>query len=577
MPTLTPLTPAHTLLAPLFLQPSHALESWLALGLHRPGQSEDGETDQTVFLNELAQNQSLHVIQLGQTGMTRVAQGVVQLMQHGSSPFVPNSNGVDGFDLVCWWENLELTRVLLSAPDRPKVDTLMNRKPAVVLGKPKLMPPTQWAAWALQDRGDELHEAHLQGGHWPQDILGWAHPQLIQDLLDWGAPWSNAVMPLWAQRARTGDLDIKDVERMRVRCVRTFGEAKVQDAPKAIRNGQDLIAYLQKNKAESWSEMREQAGDMRSWTVDYKDGQGHRGPWPLLGRLVALIVADKVQSKTEDLVRFVTHEFEHLAGDPNQALPNSEHTLGALVQAVIPWLKHLHAEQNTNNRRGFPDIAPLEEKVQAWSPDVAFEQAVACADAISQKRLLAAGQVFGLIALAEEMNKEVFTRAEKSLENQIEGGDRPAPAQWAIQRLTHPDTCGGFWDHDRLKWALSAPSDERVLRRLPFCNLELDLSPAERLRALTAMALKGVSGFTSLGQELVQHAVEQINQVTEVQELRDLLDLIEVAHDAKGTMVQPILQCRPRLEARLRELTTAPLVLPDSDASTARRRLKVRS
>lgn len=569
MPTLTPLTPAHTLLAPLFLQPSHALESWLALGLNRPGQSEDGETDQTVFLNELAQNQSLHVIQLGQTGMTRVAQGVVQLMQHGSSPFVPNCKGVDGFDLVCWWENLELTRVLLSAPDRPEVDALMNRKPAVVLGKPKMMPPTQWAAWALQDRGDELHEAHLRGGHWPHDILGWAHPQLIKDLLDWGAPWSNAVMPLWSQRARAGDLDIKDVERMRVRCVHRFGEAQVQDAPKAIRNGQDLITYLQKNKAESWSEMREQAGDMRSWTVDYKDGQGQRGPWPLLGRLVALIVADKVQSKTQDLVRFVTHEFEQLAGDPNRTLPNSEHTLGALVHAVIPWLKNLHANHYTNNRRGFPDISPLEDKVKVWAPEISLEQVLACSDAIHQRKLFVAGQTW---ELAKFTNGLLFGHADQALMAHRDGKERDPLVNWAIQRLTRPTTCAGFWDPDRLNSAVGEEVSKNLLRQLPFLHLEAALSPAERLRSLIAFAL--TSGAAS-NAKLVPYVVKEMEKVSQLDELRELIALTDAV---KGATISPILRMRPRMEAMVREQTTAPLDDPeDTDAPARRRRPKVRS
>lgn len=473
------LTPAHQLLQAVCGQPV-ASQAWLDQGLAHAGVDGDGHTDLTaLFLPELQKAKDTWMVrEEWPANLVTLAQ---RLVTHGCSPFQQNSDGMDAFDLTAWRRSYEWTDTLFQQPDRPEVNALLGRTPRAIAGGPgRMRKPTLWAMWALDNRGDELILAHENGGTWPQDILGWAHPDLMDDLVRFHeAPWSDQVVPLWQERVRTGELSAKDVNAMRAACLKQFGDVVNAVPSGAIRNAQDLITLINRTKnVDNWAHARAQFGDMGSLTVSYTDGQKKRSEWPIFARLLGLISSETFsREKQKGLLRFLTQDFHHLTGNPEQKVGIGPHMIGTLAHVVLAHLRH-------NTVRNEHQLAPLQTLVDAWVGPVNWAQALACADATGRHELFAKQPDGGLV---KGLNTELFIQANLLAQGQPQA---LTPAQnslleMAITRAIDSYSCVGFLDRDVARFLMRDKPDNLVGDG-PFEAILRKMSPFQRLHAVLA-------------------------------------------------------------------------------------------
>lgn len=387
------LTPAHALLTVgLKTRPVEealqAVEAWLSLDLLQPGRQADGETDLTVFLKHLPA-----MVDLMQGKDDRSAWIVTQLerMTQHTSLFEANAEGVTGWDLLQARESLSLTRWWLDRPDRPALDTLMQRVPqGEVPAANGMKVPTVWAAWALQDRGDELktvmEAGEPHGLAWPATVLGWAHPRLVKDLLDWGAPWQDQVKTLWADRQRQGQLTQKSVATMQLQCAVTLDRDLSQLQSAAWRKGADVVKSLKESKdPDNCLDLLADAGSLVAFTAPYTVAtpQGNkRQDVPLVVRLLAMGVSEELaQGKVPGFLCFLNKGWDALAGDPEQPVLGSAHTLGTLAHTVAFYQAGAYAGwERSKQTAATQALSGWKRTIEAWAGPMNWDAVVACAD-----------------------------------------------------------------------------------------------------------------------------------------------------------------------------------------------------
>lgn len=547
-----PLTSEHQLLAGCLFQPLDVFKAWLDLGLFRPDVSQDGETDFTVLFSpdRLAGHSGFHG---GSQFNAHLSHMALQLMVKGCSAFIPNGQNTDGFDLVADLKDMQVTRALFSWPQRPATDRLMERKP---MGASKIKAPSLWAQWAAENRREALLVAREHGGHWPKDILGWAHPQLMETLLAHDAPWSDSVEARWQQRALSGAITVTEIEAMRTQCRARFGSHMPSVAP-SLYQGRDLIRVIMKSKhKEQWVAIREQAGPMGHMTAPYKDGQGVRNEWPLLARIFALEVAGMSNlSKENDLLSFLAEQFKHLAGDPTQTVGNSTHSMGTLAHVMR---LHYHMKIKPKDK---PDhvLKVICDHIMEWAGPFDLERTLACADDVMRSRLFATG---GLGGILDNVNRWFFEKAEAQviMAETPDFARQQALVQRAIARVQEPITGGrGFWTGQNVLDVIALNegglSSKNPIMAVRFPSLLGLLNKPERTQALLMYLTEPHTGCFS---EVVAHLEKDLPQITDPEEIQRLWPTLE-ALGRQDTGEPPRIQrMAQRMEAMIRRDKAGP-------------------
>lgn len=501
MPPPTSLTAAHQLLAGIAHQAPSLVQAWLDSNLAQDGRSSDGETDLTALRSAYS---DAHVKNVSTPKeMADVAERLIRLLAAGCKPFESNQDGMDAFDAWAWVESLPLVQAFLKAGP-PDLVALMDRKPRASHGAWSPAPPHHWAAWAMADRGDELIEMNEHGWPWPADILGWAHPQLIRDLLDRGAPWSPRVQQVWNARAKTGNLKMADVAAMTTACERKFGTITKADLC-VIQNGRDLLRMIKtKGSVEDLIGAVRQHADLGAWTV-LADG----AEWPVLSRLLITSVNNSLpRSQRRKLNQLITDEFERLAGDPDRPFSPGGPRLGTVLQVLGEgWAKAPDSYDPPN----WQALAP---RVTAWAGPADLPTMLTCAHDLRQPAALdrqRLDQVTGAV------NGRLFRLACEQL---AKGQEDDPWVALAVERVQSPDGGLGFWDPSTLASLADKPLSYGGAPAYP--SLVQHLSSSQRLISLGAY----LAHQPWINRDIWDAVVEHLDRLTTTDQRQRLLDVL---------------------------------------------------
>jgi hypothetical protein len=523
-----------------------ATESWLALSLAKPGLQADGETDLTVFLSHLPEENDLFPAAQADRAAWILAQ-LDQLTAH-TSLFEANAKGVTGWDLLQTQEHPLITQWWLERPDCPPLSDLMRRRP---LGEhaQKQKAPTVWAAWAARDRQDDLRAVHeagrSQGLAWPTDLLGWAHPALVKYLLSWGVPMGSTVPAIWADRQRRGLLDQAEVNRMQHRCASALGLDLNAVQGAAWRQGADVVKTLKETKdLTNWQGLLASAGNISAFTAPYvvmtPEGK-QRQAVPLLVRLLALMVSNELtQSKMPDFIRFLAEDFERLAGDPTQLAPGTPYALGTVAHMLA-----VHQENEVVRRTDLraasqaaqlQTVRALQARITAWAGPMNWTTSVACADDLDHQGLLFSN-AWAQHSFPASLNAVGFRRAEEHLS--APGFDPKAEnpwVTWAVARVVTPNQHQGFWNQEQLLRVVDPDHRVSAYASVPFGALARHLTPPQRVQAVMALFLDRTSNLAltaSPRQMCARYLQRAWSQVSDTEQA-DFLPQLQALAEGQG-------------------------------------------
>lgn len=436
------------------------------------GRDSDGETDLTALLGPQLVN-APDLRDMGDEWVRQVGDTACLLMADGADPFVANAEGENGFDLGAWLEHPAMIQAMLTHPDRPEINALLERKPVTVSARFSLALPTVWAMWARANTADALCLAVAQGGTLPADILGWAHPRAVGALLELGAAASDDTETRWHKRVRQGDLTVTQMLAMQAQCASGVSQQKV------LRNGDDLVRLVNHNSNEvDLIQAIKQFGPMGHLTTLAQVEWGQKkAQWPLLARLFAIQANGQTVRRGDQLLATLNATFGLLSGDPQQQVGHTGHAMSSVARMMTLYLQTKIVFQNSGDR--VDHTRSLTDQVNAWAGPVDWQALMACADTTEKGRLFRTGDI-NTIAVAA--NQSLFVQAQNLLAHSDHGGaEGKRVIDLATSRVQQADQVYGFWD-DKLHRILDCSSNAQH----PHRDLMAHLTPTELFWSLLA-------------------------------------------------------------------------------------------